>query len=137
MIDRKYLSIKKASRDTTQKRKESKLSYGELKIAEFLGKECITFYREYFIKGLYSRKRRLLYFDFYIPEFNLFIEFDGEQHYAKNKSQSAQENDFLKNAYCKKNKYNLLRIKYSEISIIEEIILKKIDKLSGSIINSV
>jgi len=129
-LDR-YRKIKKASQKITRERKQSSLSRGELRIAEFLSKECVRFYREYYMEGLYSRRKRLLYFDFYVPEFNLFIEFDGSQHYSKNKKQYAKENDFLKNAYCLKNGYEFLRIKYDQIDEIEDIILKKIDKIYG------
>jgi len=127
----KYRKIKRACQKITEERKQSNLSRGELKIAEFLGRECIRFYREYYIQGLYSRSGRLLYFDFYIPEYNLFIEFDGSQHYSKNKKQYAKENDFLKNAFCLKNGYEFLRIKFDQFNEIENIILKKIDKIYG------
>jgi hypothetical protein len=125
-----YTKSKKISSYITKKRKSSKLSKGEYAIASFLGKECIEFYREYFIKGLYNKNGHLLYFDFYIPSFNLAIEFDGIFHYD-NPSERQKENDFRKVAFCKKNNINLLRIKYTDFENIESIILSKIDSIAG------
>ena len=60
-------------------------------------------------------------FDFYLPDFNRLIEFDGKQHFIdtgwtnqhinfeKRKSQ-----DKLKNIYAKKNNIELIRIPYWE-----------------------
>lgn len=126
---KKYNTIKQNSTSLTQQRKTSKLSYGENKIAEFLKKECLMFYREFFMRGLYSRRGRFLYFDFFIPEYKLCIEFDGSQHYSKDKTESAKENDFRKNAYCLKNGLNLLRIKYDQVDDIEHLICKKVDDI--------
>jgi very-short-patch-repair endonuclease len=111
-------------------RKASKPSRGEQRIVDFLVKECVNFYREFFMTGCYSKSKRLLFFDFYLPDFNLCIEFDGEQHYSKNKPQNQQENDFIKNAYCKKNGIHFLRIKFDRINDIEEMICKKLDFIS-------
>lgn len=124
----KYNKAKKLSKDITRRRKCSKLSKGEEKIATFLGKECIHFYREFYMDGLYGKYGHLLYFDFFIPEFNLAIEFDGIFHYEK-ASGNQNENDFRKVAYCKKNNISLLRIKYTDFDNIETIILNKIDSL--------
>ena len=57
------------------------------------------------------------------------IEFDGEQHYLKNKTENEKVNDFLKNAYCAKNKIPFLRIKYDEFDNIENILCKFFDRV--------
>jgi hypothetical protein len=124
-----YSKGKEISKKLTKQRKASKLSRGEYRIASFLGKECITFYREYYINGLYGKYGHFLYFDFYIPEYNLAIEFDGVFHYEKANDRQ-KENDFRKVAYCKKNGLNLLRIKYTEYENIEKLILAKIDAIA-------
>jgi len=63
----------------------------------------------------------LLKFDFYLPKYNLCIEYDGEQHFMKfihekneDKLKLRKKRDKIKNIYCKKNNINLLRIKYNE-----------------------
>jgi very-short-patch-repair endonuclease len=60
-------------------------------------------------------------FDFYLPNYNLCIEYDGKQHFESinffggNKSFILQQKrDKIKNIYCKENNIKLLRIKYDE-----------------------
>lgn len=69
-------------------------------------------------------------FDFYLPEKNLCIEYDGVQHFKPVsyfgglKSFELQKiRDEIKNEYCKKNDIKLLRISYLEDNI--EILIKK------------
>ena len=66
------------------------------------------------------RNKRQLPFDFYLPELNMCIEFDGEQHYRQHKVwgyekfQQTQINDKIKTTYCLENNIKLVRIKYDE-----------------------
>lgn len=60
---------------------------------------------------------RRLRFDFYLPEQNTLIEYDGEQHFVKRgkfgtKFDSLKQNDITKNNYCKDNNIKLIRIHY-------------------------
>lgn len=75
-----------------------------------------------------------LYFDFYLPYYNMIIEYDGQQHFepikiwgGEEKLKRQQENDEIKNQYCKNNNINLVRIPYTKnkeeiIQIINDII---------------
>lgn len=66
----------------------------------------------------------MLPFDFYLPEYNLCIEYDGEQHFKPvdfaNKGREWADKQFeirrtcdeIKTEYCKKNNIKLLRIPY-------------------------
>lgn len=120
----------KESHRVTRYRKTSIPSKGEQKIIVFLVREGVEFRREWWFPGLYSpTSKRLLYFDFFIPKYNLCIEFDGSQHYAKNKPDNQKLNDFAKNAFCAKNKINFLRIKYDQFEDIEKLICAKVDKI--------
>lgn len=115
------------------KRKTSYLSEGERIVANFLKDNGIEFFREFFFKELKVRgKSRLFFFDFYLPEYNICIEFDGIQHYTKRfygkKLINQETNDFLKSAFLKKKNIRLLRIKYDQIENIESIICKFFDK---------
>ena len=75
------------------------------------------------------RDKNPLPFDFYLFDYNLIIEFDGEQHYVENDLFSTslleiQTHDDIKNKFCLENNINLLRIRYSELNkntIIETI----------------
>ncbi|HBB9485894.1 Uncharacterised protein [Escherichia coli] len=75
-------------------------------------------------------------FDFYIPELNLLIEYDGIQHFkpieyfgGEEGLAEQQRNDEIKNKYCYDNNITLLRIKYSDdhIKIIKDFISKNIN----------
>ena len=67
------------------------------------------------IEGRYCRALR---FDFYIPQLNTIIEYDGEQHFrisskfGLDKFELTQQNDKIKNDYCLKNGIKLIRIHY-------------------------
>jgi very-short-patch-repair endonuclease len=100
-------------------------SRGEELIEDILTKYGIDFRRNVHIKGLYSKKGNRLEMDFYLPKFHVFIEFDGEQHFAptrfsnkdaaKRKFELLQENDMLKNLFFKDRKrYRLLRYNYKQ-----------------------
>lgn len=132
---RKFLSIIDNSNKILSYRKSSLPSKGENKIIEFLKSERISFKREYFFRGLYNKQtNQLLYFDFYLPDYNCCIEYDGEQHYSPDKTERANVNDFLKNAYCLKNNIPFLRIKYTDFDNIELLICNFFDRyyaLSG------
>lgn len=81
-------------------------------------------------------------FDFYLFQYNLFIEYDGIQHYEqmrfygedKEKNEKnlreIQERDKIKNKYCYDNNINLLRIPYWETKNIETIINNHLQRLS-------
>lgn len=116
-------------------RKRSKRSKGELAICKFLGENHVTFYEEFFFKDFkLLNGRKALFFDFYIPKYNLCIEYDGEQHYTKvfngQKLPNQERNDFYKNAFCHSKGINLLRIKYTDFDNIEDIICNKLDAIS-------
>lgn len=131
---RRLLAIAKNSSQITGYRKRSIPSKGEKKVIDFLVSEGIEFKREWFFNGCYSPKsKHLLYFDFFIPLYNLCIEYDGEQHYSKDKTESAMLNDFSKTAFCAKNRINLLRIKYTDFDKIETIICRRVDKITNQV----
>ena len=74
-----------------------------------------------------------LSFDFYLPDYNMCIEYDGEQHYSAIKIYGGYKGlrgtkirDKIKNNYCIKNNIKLLRIPYWESKRIKEILKKEI-----------
>jgi hypothetical protein len=98
-------------------------SKGEIIVANILTKNKIEFDRIHTfddctneLKGRYCRK---LTFDFYLPNNNVCIEYDGEQHYKPygtdtgKKLVKTQKNDKLKNKYCEENGIKLIRIPYT------------------------
>ena len=94
-------------------------SNGERIISKILDNKNINYIREKtFDKCKYKQK---LHFDFYLPQQNICIEFDGKQHYKTNEFFGGekglielQKKDKIKNEYCKNNKIQLIRIRYDE-----------------------
>lgn len=105
-------------------------SKGENFISEILNKNNVKFIREHTFKD--CKHIKLLPFDFYLPEFNILIEYDGEQHFSLKHSfseesfVSTQRNDNIKNQYCKDNNIKLVRIPYWEFDNIENILEKEL-----------
>lgn len=70
-----------------------------------------------------------LNFDFYLPELNTCIEFDGIQHFKPVRDfgglkefKNIKKRDECKDKWCLKNNVNLIRIKYDQIDIIRKIL---------------
>ncbi|WP_168413199.1 hypothetical protein [Bacillus salacetis] len=108
-------------------------SMGEERIAAWLIVNNIPHHRQYRFKD--CRNNKPLPFDFAIfdnkEELIKLIEFDGEQHFAARDyfgGEKAffirQKNDQIKNNYCKNNNIDLVRIPYSEMDEIENILSK-------------
>ena len=96
-----------------------KRSKGEEKIEKYLIENNIIF--EYQKKFKDCKDKQELPFDFYLPELNTCIEFDGELHFKSyehfggdKKLKYYQQHDKMKDKYCKNNNIKLLRIKYND-----------------------
>ena len=113
------------------------VSYWNMYIQRFLEDNKIEHTPEYtvYIGDNYYR------YDFYLPQYNLFIEYDGQQHYepvrfygsdedAEYVFKRTQERDKIKNQYCEDNNINLLRIPYWEKENIETIISNHLQRLN-------
>lgn len=111
-------------------------SNGEMYVRGILEREEVVFEPQKAFDG--CRYKNPLPFDFYLPELNTAIEYDGEQHFrpvnfggdwdkAKERFKQITLRDNIKNTYCEENGINLIRIPYY---LSEE----EIDKLiTGSI----
>lgn len=106
------------------------LSKGELEVKKALESMGIKFISQY--KFSDCKNKRCLPFDFYLPDYRICIEYDGEQHYKKCSFQTQQEfndaveRDKIKDEYCKKNSIKLIRIPYFEFKNIKKILKKQI-----------
>lgn len=104
-------------------------SVGELQIKKFLDKNNIEYIREKRFRD--CKDKRALPFDFFLPNYNLCIEFDGQQHFKPNFGEQnfndTQNHDHIKNEYCKNKNIELLRIPYWERQNIESIIRNKLN----------
>jgi very-short-patch-repair endonuclease len=101
-------------------------SHGELAVEEILKKHKVKY--EVQKRFIECKSKNPLPFDFYIPEYNLLIEYDGEQHFKKisgkweNDLKSVKIRDRIKNKFCKEHGYNLLRIPYYCKDELKEIV---------------
>lgn len=107
-------------------------SQGENKISTWLENKNINFIPQKKFDG--CKYKNKLPFDFYLPNYNICIEFDGEQHVngwhlSKNKEKDLELikiKDEIKNIYCISNNIRLIRIPYNlinDIPIILELAL--------------
>ena len=113
-----------------------KSSKGELKILKFLQSKNIHFIRE---KKFFDCKNKYrLPFDFYLPDYNTLIEYDGKQHeqpvnfygisntVAQQNFLKLMKNDEIKNNYAKNNNIKMIRVSHNEKNI-EEYLKNNID----------
>lgn len=93
--------------------------------------------------GLLGLGGGLLSYDFYIPKYNILVEFQGVQHekYVKGFHKSKyefrkqQEHDRRKREYAENNNIRLLEIWYKDINKIEQILTKELNlKIKGGIL---
>ena len=97
------------------------MSHGELLIKNILDKSKINYIYQYKINiDKIINISGNSYIDFYLPKYNLFIEYNGEQHYiAKDYfggivefKRQKQRDNYISN-YCKNNNIRLLEIPYT------------------------
>ena len=108
-----------------------KSSYGEKAIVKLLNSMKTNYIRQKMFDD--CRNINPLPFDFYLPKYNISIEFDGIQHskicfYTKNKESLIKRKklDKIKTDYCILKNIKLLRISYKQINDIEKIIKREI-----------
>lgn len=120
-----------------------KTSKGETIIENWLMDNDITNIVQAMFNDCRGLGKRKLRFDFYLPEFNTCIEFDGPQHKDKkfyiwkNSEYQFQKlimHDKIKDEFCKNKGMQLIRIAYNQKNKISEILnaalLKNIKKVS-------
>ena len=110
-------------------------STGEFLIGEIFKKININFLTQYTFNDCRNPKtNRKLFFDFYLPDYNCCIEYDGEQHFdihkhgwaTEDKVKETQYRDSIKNEYCKNNNIKLIRIPYWDYNKIDEEYIKEL-----------
>lgn len=102
----------------------SNISRGEQKIINFLQNNDISFIRQYKFKELGNKS-----YDFFLPQYNCLIEYNGEQHYkpsgyfgGQQKFIAQQKSDKIKEEYARNKNLNLLIIPYWDYENIENIL---------------
>ena len=109
-------------------------SHGEYYISTYLLSNSINFEKQKKFSDLLGVGGGNLSYDFYLPNHNMLIECQGEQHerpieYFGGEEQFAiqQEHDRRKREYAKDNGYRLLEISYKDYNNIDNILTKAIN----------
>jgi len=104
-----------------------KSSKGEIIISKLLLKNDIKYNEQHKFDD--CKNINHLIFDFFLPNHNICIEFDGIQHYKPIKHfggiesfNKRKERDEIKTKYCKENNINLIRISYKKYNKIFNIL---------------
>lgn len=99
-------------------------SYGERIVRQWLQRNSIVYVYQHTFND--CKDQKLLPFDFYLPKYNICIEYDGQQHFepvdfagkgeewALQQLLKTQKHDTIKTQYCKDNNIFLLRIPYNK-----------------------
>lgn len=103
------------------------VSKGELTVKNFLTNKAVNFIQQKsFDDCINPETGTKLRFDFYLPDYNCCIEYDGEQHYSfgygwntEERFKDLKRRDRIKDQYCIDHKISLYRISYLEYDNIE------------------
>lgn len=124
---------------------ECRESSGEKLISDILKAHYIKYIPQYNFQDTASpcinpSTGYLLRFDFYLPDYNCCIEYDGEQHFipidffgGQKSLEENQKRDKIKDRYCLTNNIGLCRINYKEEKKdIEKIVLDFLEERGWS-----
>ena len=100
-------------------------SYYSNKLETCLKKYFLVIKEKTFEDCINPKTNYKLRFDFYLPEYNICLEYDGEQHYREvpfftDTLADRQYRDKIKDDYYLKNNIPLIRIPYRDKSKINE-----------------
>jgi len=111
-------------------------SWGEKHIKQYLTENKIMFESQKSFPG--CKDKRLLQFDFYLPEYDILIEYDGKQHFEPveffgglTRYEEQVRKDKIKTEYAKRKGIKLVRIPYTVTGdSIAEVLSKNIKQES-------
>ena len=120
--------------------KNQTVSLGEQIIIDILEKLQLKYFFQYKFDDCINPKTGfVLCFDFYLPDHNCCIEYDGIQHfktqgtwnrYKKDSLKNIQDRDKIKDEYCKKHNIHLIRVPYTDKEKLNEnYLLNKMEEI--------
>ena len=109
-------------------------SLGENKIELFLKDKNILYKNQYSFKDCFNKNTlKKFKFDFYLPDLNILIEYDGKQHFESIDHFGGElaflkrkTFDQIKTDFAKTENIRLIRIPYTDFNKIEEILKKEL-----------
>lgn len=104
-------------------------SKGEKLISKILNERQINYISQYVVNSRDCKVRSFVKIDFYLPDYNIFIEFNGEQHYVPKEyfggelifNQQIQRDAWVR-YFCSQNNIKLIEIPY----VLNELQIRKI-----------
>jgi hypothetical protein len=108
-------------------------SKGEKRISVYFDYKSIGYTPQKEFEGLVGLKNGNLSYDFYLPQYNLLVEYQGEFHdgtayqQTEKEFKQQQEHDKRKRDYANKNNIKLLEIWYKDFDKIEEILKRELN----------
>lgn len=134
----KFKKIVKRKRIITNERQKPNINQSKL---EGFFEVCVL--KPLKLNYIQQKKVANKYYDFYIPEYNLLIEVDGDYYHAKNRNGKINDmqykniiNDHKKNYLAKTKGYNLIRFWESDIKnktlVVQKELTDTLKKLKGS-----
>jgi len=130
-----HVAIKKGWLEEATTHMHRTYSFGEMTIYKLLTQLDVVFETQKRFASIKSKKP--LPFDFYLPTFNLVIEYQGHQHFfesSRKRSESLetiQYRDELKRIGAEKLKFNYLAINQTSAKDIEKILVENLKKISN------
>lgn len=110
---------------------------GEDKIIKYFIRNKVIFERQKSFDGLFGIKNKKLRYDFYLPNYNLLIEFQGRQHMhpiehfgGEEQFKVQLEHDKRKKDYALSHNIELLEIWYYDFNNIETILENKLSQFA-------
>lgn len=101
-------------------------SKGEAKIEKILKENNIKYIKQKTFSDLIGNNNKLK-FDFYLPDFNMLIEYQGIQHYEPREQFGGEEQFLLqqsydqkKREYCEKHSIKLIEVPYTDYKILNK-----------------
>jgi len=99
----------------------------EAEIRKFLTSLNIKFHQEKTFPSLINpATNHYLFFDFYLPQYNLLLEYDGKHHFESDDKEhlaNVKARDAYKNGWAKRNGFKLLRFNSRNLKSMKETIL--------------
>jgi len=110
-------------------------SRGEKSIKLYLDKHYHHVITQHWFPSLRGDTGKPLQYDFFVPQYNLLIEFDGAQHFkpydrfgGKEKYDQLVRYDAMKNIYALIHGIRILRIPYTKLAHINSILDEELTK---------
>lgn len=107
------------------------ISKGELKIKKYLDYHKIKYIYDEACLDFLDKQRP----DFYLPDYDMIIEFNGIQHYepvkcfgGEEEFENIKKRDARKELLCEQNGVKVLKISYKQFDKIEEILNEHLEK---------